>query len=113
MAYSSETLWFRIIVFIISTFFVGFSIANIVYYNRLRRDNCIAITSGEATVMFWLNLILLVFGALVWFWAIIKLLFNKSKRTKYYNNISDKLTDENYDLFNTNNVNNTPSPVVI
>ena len=80
MSYNTESRWFKIATFIISGFFIGFSIANLVYYDRLRKGNCDTISTGEATSMLWLNVILLIIAVLMFFWALWKLIFSQEKR---------------------------------
>ena len=71
---TSEARWFKIVVFVISGFFVGFSIANIVYFNRIRRNNgAPGITRGEATAMLWINAILFGVSLIIFIWSIYRL----------------------------------------
>jgi len=77
---TTESRWFKIVVFLASGFFFGFSIANAVYYDRIRRGaSCSAISRNEANTMFWINVILAIIAGIVFIWSIYKL-FTKDYR---------------------------------
>lgn len=82
MTDTTESRWYKIIVFIVSAIFVGFSIANIVYYNRIRTGTCAAVTSGEATTLMWLNIALLVIAGLIFLWSLWRLIFSHNTRAQ-------------------------------
>lgn len=84
---TTESRWFKIVVFLASGFFLGFSIANAVYYDRIRRGaSCDAITKGEADTMFWINVILAFIAGIVFLWSIYKL-FTKDYRESKKNQV--------------------------
>lgn len=64
---------FKIFVFIASGFIAGFTIANIIYFNRLRSSPSPSVSSGEASALMWLNVILLLLAVLAFIWSIIQL----------------------------------------
>ena len=82
MSDTTESRWYKITVFIISAIVVGVTIANIVYFNRIRKGTCGAMTSGEATTMLWINVILLIITAIIFIWSLWKLIFSSEKRTQ-------------------------------
>lgn len=75
MTDTTETRWFKIIVFIFSAISVGLFIANVVYFNRIRTGG--TVTTGEATSMLWLSVIFLVIAIIVFLWTIWSLVFSK------------------------------------
>jgi hypothetical protein len=84
MSDTTETRWFKIIVFIFSAIIVGLFIANVVYYNRIRTGG--TVTTGEATSMLWLSVIFLIVGIIVFLWSIWSLVFSKTAKesVKHY-----------------------------
>lgn len=71
---TTEARWFKIAVLIVSGFFVGFSIANIVYFNKIRRvGGAAGISKGEATAMVWINALLLAISIVIFLWSIYRL----------------------------------------
>ena len=85
---TSEARWFKIVVFVVSGFFVGFSLANIIYFNRIRRNNgAPGITRGEATAMLWINAILFGIALIIFIWSIYRLVAGQEYRrrvTEYF-----------------------------
>ena len=77
---TTESRWYKALVFIVSGIVVGVSIANIVYFNRLRDDKCTEVSSGEATAMLWVNIIILVIAALIFLWSLWRLIFSRESR---------------------------------
>lgn len=84
MSDTTETRWFKIIVFIFSAIVVGLFIANVVYFNRIRNGG--TVTTGEASSMLWLSVIFLIIGIIVFLWSIWSLVFSKGTResVKHY-----------------------------
>lgn len=82
MADTTESRWFKIVVFLLTSIVVGVCIANIVYFNRIRGGTCGAVTHGEATTMLWVNIILLIITAIIWLWSIWRLIFSHDIRQK-------------------------------
>ena len=77
---TTETRWFKIISFIVLGFIVGVSIANIVYFNRIRTGTCNAVTQGEANIMMWVNIVISIITGLLFIWSLWRLLFSKELR---------------------------------
>jgi len=75
---------FKIFVFIASGFIAGFTIANIIYFNRLRSSPSPSVTSGEASALMWLNVILLLLAVLAFIWSIIQLVTFHHKAVVHY-----------------------------
>ena len=86
MADTTESRSFKIVVFILSAVVVGVSIANIVYFNRIRDGTCQAVSHGTATTMVWVNAILLVIAIIILLWSLWRLLFSQGAReqVKHY-----------------------------
>jgi len=80
MSDKTETRWFKIVTMIIAGFFVGFSIANVIYFNRIRTESCMAVTRGEATTMLWVNIALLVIATILFLWSLVRLIFSRDSR---------------------------------
>lgn len=101
---TSESRWFKIAVFIVSGFFVGISLANVIYFHRIRdatntgtttgfisstgstftatpTGGC-GITSGEALAMLWVNGIILVISLLIFIWSIYRLVAGREYRDR-------------------------------
>jgi len=93
MTTCEDLLWFNISMLIVSIIFIGGSIANIVYYNRIREGTCGAVNDNEATAMIWINVILLVVGVLILLWSIWRLFFHNNKSNKHNKVISYSTVD--------------------
>jgi len=48
---STESRWFKILAFILSAIVVATSIANIVFYNKIRNGTCNAVSNNQAITM--------------------------------------------------------------
>ncbi len=83
MSNTSESLGYKIFVLILSVFIVGVSIANVIYFNRIRKNGCVDVSSGEATAMLWVNGIILVISVFFFFWSLWRLIFTKDKRKQH------------------------------
>jgi len=71
-----EITWYKILVLITTVMGIAFGITNLVYFNKIRlNDNCEEISSGTDTTLLWLNLILVVFSAVIFFWSLYRLIF--------------------------------------
>ena len=89
-----EFTWYKAIVLITSAMAIGFGILNIYYFNRIRvNNNCQDLSSGSADVAMWLNILLVIFGGILFFWSLFRLIFsggmtkdvvNKTYNTHYY-----------------------------
>lgn len=82
MVDSTESRWFKIVVFLLTSIVVGVCIANIVYFNRIRGNTCVAMTHGEATAMVWVNVILLILTGIIWIWSLWRLFFSHDTRNQ-------------------------------
>ena len=82
MTDTTESRWFKIVVFILAAIVVGVSIANIVYFNRIRDGTCQAVSRNSATTMLWVNVILLVIAILVLLWSLWRMIFTSETREK-------------------------------
>ncbi|PCJ29034.1 MAG: hypothetical protein COA94_02825 [Rickettsiales bacterium] len=94
MSNTTETRWFKIFVSVITAFVVGISIANVVYYNRIRTGTCNAITRGEADAMFWINIIVSISSGLLFVWSLWRLVFSKDLRSQITHGISGHAKSE-------------------
>lgn len=91
MSDTSETRWFKVIVFISTGFIAGVSLANIIYYDRIRKSSrtCSAVTNTEATTMVALNVVIFILAVIVFLWSLWKLLFDRSIRDKAQDTFTD------------------------
>ena len=72
-----EITWYKALVLITSALAIGFGITNLVYFNEIRlKGNCGPVSSGTATTMVWLNLILVIFAAIIFFWSLFRLIYS-------------------------------------
>ena len=82
MSDTTESRWFKIIVFILSAIVVGVTIANIAYFNQIRNGSCQALSHNTATTMVWVNAILLVIAIIIFLWSLWRLLFSGAARAQ-------------------------------
>jgi uncharacterized BrkB/YihY/UPF0761 family membrane protein len=78
----TETRIFRIFAVIVAIIFVGFSIANVAYFNQIKNGECTTISQGAATSMYIVNIILLIVAIFLFIWALYRLIFGKVTRNK-------------------------------
>ena len=76
---SGFTRGFLIVSILILAFIVGVCIANVIYFNNLRTDDCTEFSQGTATTMFWLNLFITIGAGIVFIWLITRLLRTTKK----------------------------------
>lgn len=62
--------WFIYITIFISAATIGVSIPNIIYFNHLRTGTSTGITTGQATTMLWVNIILLIIAIMLFIMSI-------------------------------------------
>jgi uncharacterized BrkB/YihY/UPF0761 family membrane protein len=74
-----DTLWFRVAVLIFAGFIVGLSIANSVFYNRIR--NFEEVSKDTATNMLFVNIITAILAIILLVWAIYRLLSKEKRET--------------------------------
>lgn len=78
---TTDTLWFRILALVTTGLVVGYSIANVIYFNRLRNaPNNGVITHGEATSMFIFSLIVLLLSAIVFIIILVRIFLGAHER---------------------------------
>jgi len=71
---TTEDLWFRIIIIVVLILLLVLAIINAVYWNKIRNSGCgVQITSGQATLYFWLNLIAIFIIAIMLIWAMVRI----------------------------------------
>lgn len=72
-----EFTWYKAIVLITAAMGLGIGILNIVYFNRIRLNstNCTVLTSTESNLALWLNIALVVFSGVLFFWSLFRLIF--------------------------------------
>lgn len=80
--------WFAIATMIGSAIATGVAIANCYYYHKLTQPHTSPgvvspLTHGEATAMFWLNIIVAVFSLIIFIWSIFSLIRCRH-HTHYY-----------------------------
>ncbi len=86
MTHTTESRWYTVLVFLVSIITVGVTIANAIYFNRIRNDvGCDSVSRGEATTMLWFNIILLIIATLISLWSLGRLIFTgtRDKVTHY------------------------------
>jgi len=89
--HDTEFTFYKVLVLLSSAASIAFGITNIVYFNKIRLDNnCPEISSGTATTLLWLNIILVILSSIVFFWSIFRLIFTGKEEkdivNKKYNN---------------------------
>ena len=86
-----EFSFYKFIVLLTSILGISFGITNIVYFNKIRlNNNCNEISTNTATVLIWLNIILVIFSGILFIWSLYRLIFTgKKEKTiiKKQNNI--------------------------
>lgn len=87
---TTETIWFRVFALVATAIIAGYSIANIVYYNRIRKALTVnaAVTRGEATAMMWFSIIVFIVSAIMFIWAIVRIILGTRTRAR----IAHKIT---------------------
>ena len=83
MADTTEQIWFRVLVAIISGFFAGVSIANVIYYQRIyNAGGGGGISKGEAYSMMAISVLILVLALVIFIWALFRL-FSRETREEF------------------------------
>lgn len=77
---TTESRWFKLVVVLASGLATAFFITNAVYYDRIRKGSCSALTTREADTMYWLNVILAIISVFVFLWGIYRLIASKDYR---------------------------------
>ncbi len=76
---TGELLFFRGIVVFGSVIGAGLSIANISYYDRVRKDTCNGITKTQADTMYWVSIVFAILFFLLFIWSLFSLLHHSHK----------------------------------
>ena len=88
-----EFTWYKAIVLITSALALVVGIINIVYFNKIRLNpsNCAELSTTEANTGLWLNVFLVIFAGILFFWSLFRLIFTgepeKELVHKTYNTI--------------------------
>lgn len=77
---TTDTLWYRILALITTGLIVGYSIANIVYYNRIRSSASAAVSRGEATSMFIFSIIILLLSTVIFLITLMRIFLGSRER---------------------------------
>ena len=94
---STEISFYKVLVLLISALSIAFGIVNIVYFNKIRlNDNCKEISSGAATNLIWINIILVVLGSSVFFWSLFRLIFTGEEKETVKQTINTHVHDYGY-----------------
>ena len=81
--FDPEITWYKALVLITGALAIGFGITNIVYFNRIRLEGqCGPVSSGTATTLVWLNIILVIFASVVFLWSFFRLIFTGREEDK-------------------------------
>lgn len=103
-----EITWYKFLVLLTAAMGIAFGITNVVYFNRIRvNDDCNEISSGTATTLLWLNILLVVFSAIIFFWSLYRLVFT-GEEEKDLTNTTYRTHVHNY----SEPVNATDSPTL-
>lgn len=90
---STGELWFRVTVAIVSFIIVVTSIVNLIYYSNASSGNCQGISTGFATFMLWLNVVILIVAVAMFFWAMVVIFTTKKDRQDAYANVKASIKD--------------------
>lgn len=74
MAESTEQTFFQWFTVIMALYVLVIAVVNVFQFNKLATGNSGALTREEASVMFWLNVIIIVAVAIFFLWGLIKLI---------------------------------------
>ena len=78
---TTDTLWYRILALVTTGLIIGYSIANIVYYNRLRSSVSSAVSRGEATSMFVFSIIILLLATIIFIITLVRIFLGSKERS--------------------------------
>ncbi len=76
---TGELLFFRGVVAFGSAVGVGLSVANIAYYDRVKKDTCNGISKTQANTMYWVSIIFAIIFAILFIWALYSLFHHSHK----------------------------------
>jgi NADH:ubiquinone oxidoreductase subunit 5 (subunit L)/multisubunit Na+/H+ antiporter MnhA subunit len=81
-----EFTWYKAVVLITAAMAIGFGILNVYYFNKIRLNNvCKQISSSEANAGLWLNIILVIFSGILFFWSLFRLIFPTGLTKQFFN----------------------------
>jgi len=77
-----ETIWFRIFALVATAIIAGYSVANIVYYNRIRHATTVnvMVTHAEATSMMWMSILVFIVAAILFIWSLVRIILGQRTR---------------------------------
>ena len=84
----SEARWFKIISFVVTGIIAGLLLADIIYFNELRRGA--TLSSGEINSMLVITSILFVITILMFIWSLIRLFIHKDTRQSWSDSVQSK-----------------------
>lgn len=88
---TTGTRWFKFTVFAVSGFMAGVSLANVIYYNRIRTESCDAVTKGQARSMYIINIIIFIVSFALFIWSAVKIFFTQQARQHASQLVTDKI----------------------
>lgn len=93
---TTETIWFRIFALVATAIIAGYSIANIIYYNRIRKAVTVsgAVTRGEATAMMWFSIIVFVVSAIMFIWALVRIILGSRTRARIAHKVTTFISSD-------------------
>ena len=80
MTDTTETRWFKIVTVFGTGIATAAFVANAIYFARIKDGSCNAVTSGEATTLLWINIILAIVIGLHFIWSLWRLIFAREFR---------------------------------
>jgi hypothetical protein len=109
----TESFWFRLLVAIVTGFIAGYSLAAIIYFDRLRNltPSTTAITSGEAAWMLGFSVLIFVLAIILFLWSIYRLIFSSGERQTFYTSALGYATSPNLSIKPATTTTTTTVPV--
>jgi len=101
-----EFTFYKFIVLLTSAMAIGFGITNIVYFNKIRlNNNCQPISTTTANVLIWLNIILVLFGGILFIWSLFRLIFTGKEEKIVVNKKNNVINYPDVEMENLSNRN--------
>jgi len=88
---NSEARWFKIVSFVVTGIIAGLLLADIIYFNELRKGA--TLSSGEITSMLVITSILFAIVICMFIWSLVRLFVHKDTRTAAVSTIQTKTAD--------------------
>ena len=82
MAESTESTFFQWFTFIMVLYVLVIAVINVFEYNKLATGNSGSLSNGEATTLFWLNVIIIVVIVIFLLWGLIRYIAHARKRAE-------------------------------